>query len=74
VVTLRGHRPLCKDQATLSKTINESLDTIKHRGPDSNGHWVSDDERVGEWIQLLKHEHVTNRMQLLVIIALPLSI
>ncbi|KAH5079905.1 hypothetical protein HBH95_084500 [Parastagonospora nodorum] len=46
VVTLRGHRPLYKDRSTLSKTINDSLDTIKHRGPDSNGDWISENGRV----------------------------
>lgn len=46
-VTLRGHQPLCGNRATLSKIVNESLDTIKHRGPDSNGQWISDNERIG---------------------------
>ena len=47
MVTLRGHRPLYKDRSSLSKTINDSLDTIKHRGPDSKGHWISENGRVG---------------------------
>ncbi|KAF2224845.1 hypothetical protein BDZ85DRAFT_317481 [Elsinoe ampelina] len=31
----------------LTKEINDSLDLIKHRGPDSRGHWISSDTRVG---------------------------
>lgn len=46
-VTLRGHQPLCGDRAKLAKTVDQSLDTIKHRGPDSNGQWISDNGRVG---------------------------
>ncbi|KAH7079477.1 hypothetical protein FB567DRAFT_571629 [Paraphoma chrysanthemicola] len=45
-ITLHGHKPLCGDSASLSKTINESLDTIQHRGPDSNGHWINENGRV----------------------------
>jgi asparagine synthase (glutamine-hydrolysing) len=48
-VALRGHGPLAnsKERGDLEKTLEESLDTIKHRGPDANGHWISDDCRVG---------------------------
>ena len=46
-VALRGHGPLTKQREVLSKTLEESLDTIKHRGPDANGHWISEDCRVG---------------------------
>lgn len=48
-VALRGHGPLHQSRAILSKTLNESLDAIKHRGPDANGHWISDDCRVGQY-------------------------
>lgn len=47
-VALRGHGPLLAgDSAALSTTLEKSLDTIKHRGPDANGHWISEDCRVG---------------------------
>jgi asparagine synthase (glutamine-hydrolysing) len=49
VVTLRGHQPLCKDRTALGKTVEESLDTIKHRGPDSNGQWINDNGRIGTY-------------------------
>ncbi|KAF2826988.1 glutamine-hydrolyzing asparagine synthase [Ophiobolus disseminans] len=45
-VTLRGHKPLCGDRASLSRTLDESLNTIKHRGPDANGQWISENGRV----------------------------
>ncbi|KAE8830705.1 hypothetical protein PTNB85_07292 [Pyrenophora teres f. teres] len=45
-VALRGHGPLAKERGVLSKTLEESLDSIKHRGPDANGHWISEDCRV----------------------------
>ena len=32
---------------SLQDQINNSLDTIKHRGPDSHGSWISDDRRIG---------------------------
>lgn len=31
----------------LQDEMHESLDIIKHRGPDASGVWVSDDERIG---------------------------
>lgn len=46
-VALRGHGPLAKECDELSKTLEESLNTIKHRGPDADGHWISEDCRVG---------------------------
>ncbi|KAI4713642.1 hypothetical protein J4E89_001089 [Alternaria sp. Ai002NY15] len=45
-VALRGHGPLAKERGELSKTLQKSLDTIKHRGPDADGHWISEDCRV----------------------------
>jgi hypothetical protein len=44
-VALRGHGPLAKERR--ERTLEKSLDTIKHRGPDANGHWVSEECRVG---------------------------
>lgn len=35
------------DRATVSKELDESLEMIKHRGPDSKGQWISSDGRVG---------------------------
>jgi asparagine synthase (glutamine-hydrolysing) len=49
-VALRGHGPLAKGRGgvgRLSKILEESLNTIEHRGPDANGHWISEDCRVG---------------------------
>ena len=31
----------------ISKRLNESFVCQKHRGPDSNGEWISEDGRVG---------------------------
>lgn len=31
----------------LRDEMQESLDIIKHRGPDASGVWISEDERVG---------------------------
>lgn len=36
-----------KDAAKLAKELDESLNMIAHRGPDSRGQWISDDKRVG---------------------------
>jgi asparagine synthase (glutamine-hydrolysing) len=46
-VALRGHGPLDKDRRRLGQTLEDSLDTIKHRGPDADGYWISEDCRVG---------------------------
>ena len=37
----------------LAKEMDESLDTIKHRGPDARGQWISPDKRVGPLAFLL---------------------
>lgn len=35
-------------QATqIAKELDDSLDLIAHRGPDSRGQWISPDKRVG---------------------------
>lgn len=46
---------------SLQNQINNSLDTIKHRGPDSHGSWISDDHRVGMSICCLQ-DIVSNLM------------
>lgn len=33
--------------AELTNELNESLDLVAHRGPDSRGQWISSDKRVG---------------------------
>ena len=35
------------EREKLSKSLEDSLDKIKHRGPDSRGQWISPDNRVG---------------------------
>lgn len=48
MLTLQGHLPLNHEiKGGLSISLNESLDMIKHRGPDSRGQWISPDSRVG---------------------------
>lgn len=33
----------------LHEELDKSLEAIKHRGPDSRGIWISDDNYVGRW-------------------------
>lgn len=35
------------DHNRLAKKLDASLEMIKHRGPDSRGQWISEDNRVG---------------------------
>lgn len=35
------------DHSTLHKQLNESLETIAHRGPDASGIWISEDGTIG---------------------------
>ena len=35
------------DYNKLAKELDDSLDLIKHRGPDARGQWISPDKRVG---------------------------
>jgi asparagine synthase (glutamine-hydrolysing) len=35
------------DHEALKKQMQESLDLIKHRGPDYSGIWISGDRRIG---------------------------
>jgi asparagine synthase (glutamine-hydrolysing) len=62
-VTLRGHKPACGDHESLSKAVDESLDTIKHRGPDSKGQWISEDGRVGMSDSYRPREHEMHLLQ-----------
>ncbi|KAH8714092.1 hypothetical protein GQ44DRAFT_811349 [Phaeosphaeriaceae sp. PMI808] len=48
LVTLCGHKPLFGDREKLGQAIDQSLDTIKHRGPDSGRHWINESGRVAE--------------------------
>ena len=34
-------------RAKLEKELDDSLEMIKHRGPDSRGQWISPDRHVG---------------------------
>ena len=36
-----------QERKKLLRDLGQSLDKIKHRGPDSRGHWLSADNRVG---------------------------
>lgn len=46
VIALQGTR-LDKGKRSIAAQLNESLDRISHRGPDSRGTWVNDDQTVG---------------------------
>lgn len=48
VLALNG-TSLDDDSRDTSAQLNESLDRIAHRGPDSRGIWVSDDNSVGTY-------------------------
>ncbi len=51
VVTLDGINAVSLDKSIylqkLTRTLDESLDSIKHRGPDARGQWISENNRVG---------------------------
>jgi len=38
------------DRNKLAKELDDSLDLIRHRGPDARGQWISSDKRVGPLI------------------------
>ncbi len=42
-----GRRHAARDKAETSERLTNSLERIKHRGPDSQGQWISHDGRVG---------------------------
>lgn len=37
-----------KPPDNLENVLDSSLDSIKHRGPDARGQWISTDRSVGE--------------------------
>lgn len=44
----QGHAADClSDTKTSAKQLDDSLELIKHRGPDSRGQWISPDNKVG---------------------------
>ncbi|KAL2829126.1 nucleophile aminohydrolase [Aspergillus pseudoustus] len=42
-----GQTPAPREREQLEGEINESLEIVKHRGPDASGKWISADNRVG---------------------------
>jgi len=44
-----GHASARKE---IARDLDKSLDQIKHRGPDSRGHWISGDNRVGTLVNI----------------------
>lgn len=45
---VRTHSVDCQvDSEVLAKQLDDSLELIKHRGPDSRGQWISSDNKVG---------------------------
>lgn len=46
VIALHG-TTLDDGTRSIAAQLNESLDKISHRGPDSRGIWVNDDQSVG---------------------------
>ena len=53
VIALDGTKPSTYQVQTsdyrskISSDLDKSLEYIKHRGPDAQGKWISDDNRVG---------------------------
>lgn len=45
----------------IEKTIDSSLDIVQHRGPDTRGKWVSQDQRVGRYTGRLRTILSTNQ-------------
>ena len=42
-----GSGQAVKPPGSPEQTLDSSLDSIKHRGPDARGQWISADSRVG---------------------------
>lgn len=42
-------RDVALNRQRLHDEMRESLETIKHRGPDASGVWISGDERIGTY-------------------------
>lgn len=47
IVALEQHRNKTRSRTEISQRLENGLAQIKHRGPDSQGQWVSHDDRVG---------------------------
>lgn len=41
-----------KARADIAQELDDSLEVIEHRGPDSRGQWISPDGHVGKQISL----------------------
>ena len=48
--TAASHKNHARKQ--ILHDLDKSLDLIKHRGPDSRGHWLSKDNRVGTLVNI----------------------
>lgn len=46
-VHTNGNGPEDGARAKIAKELDQSLDQIAHRGPDSRGQWISEDKRIG---------------------------
>jgi asparagine synthase (glutamine-hydrolysing) len=44
-----------QERKKLLRDLDQSLDKIKHRGPDARGHWLSADNRVGTLVVISLH-------------------
>lgn len=40
--------PVLPSDENLEEALDNSLDTVQHRGPDARGQWISPDRLVGE--------------------------
>jgi asparagine synthase (glutamine-hydrolysing) len=45
----RARRLNEQDKRNIEGRLNNSLEQIRHRGPDSTGTWISQDGRVGTY-------------------------
>jgi asparagine synthase (glutamine-hydrolysing) len=45
-----------QERKKLLRDLDQSLDKIKHRGPDSRGYWLSADNRVGTLVVISLHQ------------------
>jgi asparagine synthase (glutamine-hydrolysing) len=45
-----------QERKKLLRDLDQSLEKIKHRGPDSRGHWLSADNRVGTLVVISLHQ------------------
>ena len=45
-----GDHPESKPKTDVEREIDNSLERVKHRGPDAQGRWISRDGRVGMFL------------------------